>query len=116
AAFAVRDEAAGTEQIVVIAETREQDVLAREVLVGRVIESITARVGVPPDRVVLAGPGAVPKTSSGTIRRRDSRGLYLEGAIDRAHRSLARQAAGLYLQALPSRAGQLARRVGRAIY
>lgn len=116
ASFAVRDEEAGTEQIVVIAETREQEPLAREMLMGRVIESITTRVGVPPDRVVLVGPGAVPKTSSGKIRRRESRQLYLGGSIDRGPGSLVRQAAGLYARALPSRAAQLARRMGRAIY
>jgi fatty-acyl-CoA synthase len=116
AAFAVRDEAAGTEQIVVVAETRERDGLAREMLVGRVIEAVTARVGVPPDRVVLVAPGAVPKTSSGKIQRRESRRLLLERTLDKGHGSVARQAAGLYLRGLPARAGQLAQRVGQAIY
>jgi 1-acyl-sn-glycerol-3-phosphate acyltransferase len=116
AAFAVRDETAGTEQIVVVAETRERDALAREMLVGRVIEAVATRVSVPPDRVVLVSPGAVPKTSSGKIQRRESHRLYLAGALDKAHGSVARQAAGLWLRSLPARAGQLARRVGRAIY
>ncbi|MCX4239869.1 AMP-binding protein [Paraliomyxa miuraensis] len=116
AAFAVRDEGTGTEQIVVIAETREQEPLAREMLVGRVIEAITARVGVPPDRVVLVGPGAVPKTSSGKIRRRESRQLYLTGTIERGHGSVARQAVGLFVRALPSRMAQVLRRVVRALY
>jgi len=116
AAFAVRDEAAGTEQIVVVAETRERDPLAREMLVGRVVEAVTARVGVPPDRVELVPPGAVPKTSSGKIQRRESRRLYTEGALDKGHGSVARQAAGLWLRSLPARAGQLARRVARAVY
>lgn len=116
AAFAVPDQDAGTEQIVVVAETRERDPMAREVLLGRVVESVTARVGVPPDRVVLVAPGAVPKTSSGKIQRREARRLYLEGTLDKAHGSVARQAAGLYLRAIPTRVGQLARRTGRAIY
>ncbi len=116
AAFAVRDDAAGTEQIVVVAETRERDALAREMLTGRVIEAVTSRVGVPPDRVVLVAPGAVPKTSSGKIQRRESKRLFLEGALHRGHGSFARQAAGLYLAGLPARAGMLLRRVGRALY
>lgn len=116
AAFAVRDEAAGTEQIVVVAETRERDALAREMLVGRVIEAVTARVGVPPDRVELVPPGAVPKTSSGKIQRRESKRLHLEGSLAQARGSVARQAAGLYLGSLPARAGQLARRAARALY
>jgi fatty-acyl-CoA synthase len=116
AAFAVRDEAAGTEQIVVVAETRERDPLAREMLVGRVIEAVTTRVGVPPDRVELVPPGAVPKTSSGKIQRRESRRLHVEGTLHAGHGSVARQAAGLFVASLPARAGQLARRVARTIY
>lgn len=116
AALAVRDDVAGTEQIVVIAETREQDPLAREMLEGRVIETITTRVGVPPDRVVLAIPGAVPKTSSGKIRRTESRRLYLEGTINEPRSSATRQAAGLLVQGLPARVGKVARRMGRTIY
>ncbi len=116
AAFAVRDDAAGTEQIVVVAETRELDPLAREMLVGRVVEAVTARVGVPPDRVELVPPGAVPKTSSGKIQRRESLRLYLAGSLAESRGSVARQAAGLYVASLPARAGQLARRLGRAIY
>lgn len=116
AAFAVRDEAAGTEQIVVVCETKERDAMSRETLIARVTEAVTSRVGVPPDRVVLAGPGAVPKTSSGKIQRRESRRLYVAGELDRKHGSFARQAAGLVLAGLPARIGQLARRAGEAVY
>lgn len=115
-AFAVRDDAAGTEQIVVVAETREREPLAREMLVGKVIESVTSRVGVPPDRVVLVAPGVVPKTSSGKIQRRESKRLYVEDLLDKGHGSFARQALGLYLRGLPSRAWQLAVAIGRAVY
>ncbi|MBK6921752.1 MAG: AMP-binding protein [Deltaproteobacteria bacterium] len=104
-AFAQRDDEAGTEQIVVVAETRERDAVSRESLVGRVVESITTRVGVPPDRVVLVAPGVVPKTSSGKVQRARTRALWLEGALEQRHGSFARQAAGLYLRGLPSRIG-----------
>ncbi len=116
AAFAVRDDAAGTEQIVVVAETRERDDMAREVLIARTIETITATVGVPPDRVVLAIPGAVPKTSSGKVRRNDSRRLYLDGTLNEDRGSFTRQATGLMIRSVPSRLGQLGRKVGRAVY
>jgi len=116
AAFAVRDDAAGTEQIVVVAETREKDELAREMLEGRVTEIVTAKVGVPPDRVALVLPGAVPKTSSGKIRRRETRQLYVDGGINKVRGSFARQAAGLYVGGLPARAGKLARQVGESMY
>ncbi len=116
ASFAVRDDSTGTEQIVVIAETRERDALAQEQLEGKVVETITAKVGVPPDRVVLAIPGAIPKTSSGKIRRRESRTLYLEGTINEPRKSFQRQAAGLFLAGLPVRVGGWLRRGGEVAY
>jgi 1-acyl-sn-glycerol-3-phosphate acyltransferase len=116
AAFAVRDEAAGTESIVVVAETKEERPDARAALQQRITEAIAAAVGIPPDRVVLTGPGAVPKTSSGKIRRTDTRRLFLAGELGKEHGSFARQAAGLYLRALPRRARALAGRAGELAY
>ncbi|MCA9692703.1 MAG: fatty acyl-AMP ligase [Myxococcales bacterium] len=103
AAFAERASGAATESIVVVAETRERDAARREALERRVIEAITDAVGVPPDRVVLAEPGAVPKTSSGKIRRAEARARWRSGALDEGHGSFARQAAGLYLGSAPRR-------------
>ncbi|MFZ6182966.1 AMP-binding protein [Nannocystis pusilla] len=116
AAFAVRDEGSGTESIVVVAETKEERPAARAALQQKIGEAITGTVGIPPDRVVLTAPGAVPKTSSGKIRRGDTRRLYLAGELGRGHGSFARQAAGLYLRGLPRRAKALAGRAGEVAY
>jgi len=116
AAFAVRDDGSGTELIVVVAETRERDPLARQMLEGRVTEVVTAKVGVPPDRVQLAIPGAIPKTSSGKIRRKESRQLYLDGTINQPRKSFQRQAAGLMIGGLPARIGHALSAAGQAIY
>lgn len=116
AAFAVRDEAAGTESIVVVAETKEERVEARAALQQKISEAIAAAVGLPPDRVILTEPGAVPKTSSGKIRRGDTRRLYLAGELGKTQGSFARQAAGLYLRGLPRRARELAGRAGELAY
>jgi acyl-CoA synthetase (AMP-forming)/AMP-acid ligase II len=77
AAFAIRDENAGTESVVVVAETKERAPGQRELLTRAIGEAIAAAVGIPPDRVVLTTPGAVPKTSSGKIRRGETRELLL---------------------------------------
>jgi len=58
----------------------------------------------------------VPKTSSGKIRRGDTRRLFLAGELGRGHGSFARQAAGLYVRGLPRQAGALARRAGAVAY
>ncbi|MBC8068992.1 MAG: AMP-binding protein, partial [Deltaproteobacteria bacterium] len=115
-AFAVRDEQAGTEQIVIVAETRERDAMARETLIGMVTEVVTSRVGVPPDRVVLASPGVVPKTSSGKVQRTACRALFEAGALERRHGSFVRQTLGLYVAGLPSRLAARARNVARSIF
>lgn len=116
AAFAVHDAGSGTEQIVVVAETREKDATAREQLEGKVLEAVTGQIGVPPDRVVLAVPGAVPKTSSGKIRRRDTREAFVDGSLGAQRRSAGRQAVGLALGSVPARLGALARRAGETVY
>ena len=81
AVFGSIDAAAGTERIVVLAETRETDPAALESLRGRVSEAASDVLGGPPDEVVLAPPQSVPKTSSGKLRRSSARRLYEEGRI-----------------------------------
>jgi 1-acyl-sn-glycerol-3-phosphate acyltransferase len=83
AAFGVADPAIGTERLIVVAETRETDMSARERLRGDVADRVVAALGIPPDRVIIADPGAVLKTSSGKIRRSAMREAYLAGALGR---------------------------------
>src|SRR6185295_9616205 len=68
-AFGVSRAELGTESLVVVAETRATDPGERARLEGAVTEQVAAALGLPPDVVALVPPGAVPKTSSGKIRR-----------------------------------------------
>jgi len=70
----------------VVAETRERDPGRRDALAAAVTDRVAAAIGVPPDEVTLVPPGAAPKTSSGKIRRADTKRLYLEGALGRPRR------------------------------
>jgi 1-acyl-sn-glycerol-3-phosphate acyltransferase len=79
AVFGVPDAATGSERVVVMAETRVAPGAAREALVGSVREAAVALLGAPPDDIALVVPHAVPKTSSGKIRRAASRDAYLQG-------------------------------------
>jgi 1-acyl-sn-glycerol-3-phosphate acyltransferase len=79
AVFGSRDERAGTEKIVVLAETRETDSAKREALSGRINDLAVSLVGAPADDIMLAPPGTVLKTSSGKIRRAASREVYESG-------------------------------------
>jgi fatty-acyl-CoA synthase len=82
AAFGTVDEASGTERLVVAAETRTTRPDELERIETAVIEKIDSVLGIPPDLVVLVRPHAIPKTSSGKIRRNETRRLYLSGELN----------------------------------
>ncbi|MFQ5350764.1 MAG: AMP-binding protein, partial [Thermoanaerobaculia bacterium] len=66
----------GTEKLVVLAETRENDQAARQRLAEEIQNVTVDLAGTPADDVVLVEPQTVPKTSSGKIRRAAGRELY----------------------------------------
>ncbi len=80
-AFGLTDEAAGTEKLVVVAETRERDASRRSALASAVTDLVSRGLGLPPDRVELIPPGSIPKTSSGKLRREETKQLYLAGTL-----------------------------------
>jgi 1-acyl-sn-glycerol-3-phosphate acyltransferase len=80
-AFGLTDEGSGTEKLVVVAETRERDVRRRAAIAARVTELVSQGLGMPPDRVELIPPGSIPKTSSGKLRREETKQLYLAGTL-----------------------------------
>ncbi len=72
----------GAERLIVLAETRERDEGARSTLRAAIVTTTVELAGAPPDDVVLAPPHTVLKTSSGKIRRSETRDLYRRGALD----------------------------------
>jgi 1-acyl-sn-glycerol-3-phosphate acyltransferase len=80
-AFGLNDEASGTEKLVVVAETRERDAVRRAAITARVTELVSQGLGIPPDRVELIPPGSIPKTSSGKLRREETKQLYIAGTL-----------------------------------
>jgi acyl-CoA synthetase (AMP-forming)/AMP-acid ligase II len=79
AAFGVEGGRHGTEELVVLAETRVTNPTARSQLADAVSRAVLHAIGEPPDKVVLTPPHVVLKTSSGKIRRADTRALYQSG-------------------------------------
>ena len=80
-AFGLTDEATGTEKLVVVAETRERDAARLSALASAVTDLVSRGLGLPPDRVELIPPGSIPKTSSGKLRREETKQLYLAGTL-----------------------------------
>ncbi len=80
-AFGLHDEASGTEKLVVVAETRERDATRLGAMAGKVTDLVSQGLGLPPDRVELIPPGSIPKTSSGKLRREETKQLYVAGTL-----------------------------------
>jgi 1-acyl-sn-glycerol-3-phosphate acyltransferase len=111
-AFGVERRDTGTESLVVVAETRATEATERDRLVAAVTERVAAAVEVPPDEVVLVPPGAVPKTSSGKVRRAATKELFLGGGLGRGVRTSLVSRLRLYAGAA---VGELRPRLGRAL-
>jgi 1-acyl-sn-glycerol-3-phosphate acyltransferase len=80
-AFGLKDEASGTEKLIVVAESREREASRRAAIVAAVTQQIGEGLGLPPDRVELIPPGSIPKTSSGKLRREETKQLYVAGKL-----------------------------------
>ena len=104
AVFGVRDPRAGTERVVVAAETRETDATRVRVLRTQAAEAAARLLDAPPEELVLLPPRSIPKTSSGKLLRAATRVLFEQGRLGLRPESLTRQlarllAAGLLPQA-----------------
>ena len=80
-AFGLKGEKTGTEKLVIVAESREEDRGKRAAVVAAINEEVTRGLGSPPDRVELIRPGSIPKTSSGKLRREETKQLYIAGTL-----------------------------------
>ncbi|MGE0713260.1 MAG: AMP-binding protein [Planctomycetota bacterium] len=116
AVFGARDHETGTEELVVLAETRETEADRRAALEERIRAATLDLLGTPPERVVLAPPHTVLKTSSGKIRRAACRALYEDGRLLASSGSPAWQLARLTLTGWAFAARQRARRAAEAAW
>src|SRR5262249_53407372 len=81
AAFGMADPRTGTERLVVVAETRDRSASTRNALSDAIVARVADVIGIPPDHVVIAAPGAIPKSSSGKIRRSATKQLFASGTL-----------------------------------
>jgi acyl-CoA synthetase (AMP-forming)/AMP-acid ligase II len=80
AAFGVGGAGKGTEDIVVMAETKVSDPREKEDLARAVKRNVSAQLELMPDDVYLVPPRTIPKTTSGKVQRPLCRQLYLASA------------------------------------
>ena len=116
AVFASADPSAGTERLVVVAETREESPERRREIVEAIARTAAAELGAGPDEILLAPPHSVLKTSSGKIRRVAVRELFESGALRRGAGSVRTQMVRLALAAAGGLARSWALKALRAAY
>jgi 1-acyl-sn-glycerol-3-phosphate acyltransferase len=80
-AFGASDPVSGTERLVIVAESRERNKDARARLAQAITAHVTTTLGLPPNVVEVIPPNAIPKTSSGKLRRDATKSLFLSGKL-----------------------------------
>jgi fatty-acyl-CoA synthase len=80
-AFGTRKPLNDRERVVVVFETNVQDQSAREELVDEVRKAVRTATGLSVDDVVPLEAGVLPKTSSGKLKRNETRELYETGQL-----------------------------------
>lgn len=68
-------------QIVVVAETRQRDPELQEAIRRRIREACQLHFDMGPDDIHLVTPGAIPRTTSGKVRRQETRRAYEGGEM-----------------------------------
>jgi acyl carrier protein len=116
AVFGYSDVRSGTERLVVMAETRQEEAAARDRLKSDIEGIVNDLLGTPPDDVALVPPQAVLKTSSGKIRRTACRDLYRGGTADKGRGAVWLQFARLAGGSLLPEARRLLRHAGDYLY
>jgi 1-acyl-sn-glycerol-3-phosphate acyltransferase len=107
-AFGAPDARSGTERLVVAAEVRNFSEAGR--ISADITQAVNDAVGVPPDVVQLIPPQSIPKTSSGKLRRSETRQLYLDGTLGKKVAPTWMQIGRLALRTAGPRTGALVKR------
>ena len=116
-AFGLPNRITGTEDLVIVAEAREQSAARQAELVQRITAAVADRAGVRPDRVDVVGPGVLPKTTSGKLQRNRVRSAYERGELLSAARGGWRsRVIGSAVRALPDRALARARSTAELVW
>ncbi|MGA3298913.1 MAG: AMP-binding protein [Candidatus Acidiferrales bacterium] len=113
-AFGAPDERTGTERLIVTAEIR--DPRSAKEIEAEISRAVDEALGLPPDVIALLRPQSIPKTSSGKLRRSDTRRLYLEGKLGKKQQSASMQIAKLAVRgAAPTAWAWLKSTAGRVL-
>ncbi len=116
AAFATGMGESEGERLVVVAETRETDQKIHQKLEEEIVRIARDSLGIDVDEVVIARPHTIPKTSSGKLRRNDTRLRFERGELEPKQVPVWRQLVRLARSSWPQHARRLGRAAGRWLY
>jgi 1-acyl-sn-glycerol-3-phosphate acyltransferase len=116
AVFGATAPESGTERLVVVAETREQDESRQAEMREKIVALTQDLLGMPADEIVLAPPHTVLKTSSGKIRRVAIRDLYESGRLRPGGRAVWLQLTRLALASLAPSLRRVWRLIGALLF
>ncbi len=116
AAFEVSDSERVTEQLIVVAETREKNKEQRETIKDHIREAIATALDIVPDQIVLVAPRVVPKTSSGKLQRNACKILYMENRLGKWHTPAWLQITKLALKWCAQKTIDIIKLAGKIIY
>ena len=106
-AFGAPDARTGTERLIITAEVR--DMASAKRISSEISRAVNEAMGMPPDMVELLRPQSIPKTSSGKLRRSETRRLYLEGKLGKKQQAVWMQVAKLAARSAVPRAWALSK-------
>lgn len=113
-AFGAPDERTGTERLIIAAEIR--DAAQAKEIENAISQAVDEAMGLPPDVIALLRPQSIPKTSSGKLRRSDTRQMYLAGTLGKKQQSASMQIAKLAVRgAAPNAWAWISGMVGEAV-
>ncbi|HEX2940902.1 MAG TPA: AMP-binding protein, partial [Rhodopila sp.] len=116
AVFGVRDRPMATERLIVAAETRETDPDRLSALRTQAIAAVVGVLDAPPEEMRLLPPRSIPKTSSGKLRRSETRRLFEAGVLGRRPEARYRQLTRLFAASVLPQARRFGRAVGSLAY
>lgn len=99
-AFEVSDAKHGTEQLIVVAESREKLKSHKQQILAKIKEAIVTLLDIAPDHIILVQPHIVPKTSSGKLQRAACKKMYMEGRLHKPPKPAWLQVSLLALQSV----------------
>jgi acyl-CoA synthetase (AMP-forming)/AMP-acid ligase II len=79
AAFARPNAETGTDDLVVVAETPQRDPATRDRIASGIRAELLGTLGIKPDEIFVCAMGAVPRTTSGKIRRGECARIFAHG-------------------------------------